>query len=699
MSSSDVELLSTVVSRRSLFRLGLGASVLAGGASVFEWESAFASVSGQYDSPEYNVVGVPSSVRQDSSKFSSVFLDADRVYPVSSHGSAFMAVFMMLQKLNVIPWGTSPEVYLRSARKFGYGDEFFLDSEGTVHFDRVESVAHGAVSFMGHRSSAVSVDVLREFTRVGTVLLNVVGGRHWVLVDSVGDDGSVYVIDSVSGGRKLSESPYNNLINGVVWYHANLPSVFLAPVLDATPDAPLYYPHSCGYSTLADNSELGEGFEFSTDTVNSSGDSVIIHRASVRHSSTPLVINTGLHYDRPFVARRAGAVGDGGDNYGEVVFGDVPGNYTWGVFQPALKAKDVKKIYIQDIDFNGVSTWDGAKTWSGRSAIELVKGDPEDPATDHYITFEYVPQLRIGGALAYGYGGAVSVNKGHITLGGETPKDKLVAVIAHEVGHVLGFLHTASFTNRPEAMVDDNPAWSVMAWDSTGGPQSTPNDRKIIREYYGEPVKGAKTYELDGSEGSADGVEKPKEDNAKKVSRGRSSGFTLLDELDLPGMSGVRDSFKFWGVQGKAAASGVDTGSGQATIDSIATANQIESLKGSIQASNESKSFSSRAGAGVSFAGILLIVYGFVLAVSALFDRSSNLGIKVSELVTFKQVKYMEEKDPDMKLGAREKTWVGFVLAGAGVMVAGIFLVSGFWQDILLWAYKGYLLVKDRLGF
>ena len=153
-----------------------------------------------------------------------------------------------------------------------------------------------------------------------------------------------------------------------------------------------------------------------------------------------------------------------------------PSGGIWGSMQ--AQASRAGKMKFADTSIFGASTREAAKAWMGRSALKIEMGGG-GPGVSRFVN---------GAAGGWGFysGNTIQVN------GAAVPRNRVKGVLVHEMGHALGLGHTAGHDSS-----------SVMDHFMTGGDWPHSGDYQALRETWGQPGKGVKTYENPGGGGDS----------------------------------------------------------------------------------------------------------------------------------------------------------------------------------------------------
>lgn len=205
-----------------------------------------------------------------------------------------------------------------------------------------------------------------------------------------------------------------------------------------------------------------------------------------------------------------------------------PGTSVWGAMQ--AEASKAGKMVFKATNISGVDTESAAKAWMGRSALDVKMGNG-GPGVSSFVN---------GNSGGWGY-----YSGNQIQVSSAVPANRVRGVLVHEMGHALGLDHVANGDSS-----------SVMDHMMTGGDRPHSGDYQALRELWGEPGKGVKTYENPGGGGGSswildlfiekvvDAVFKPKSGEA----RGKFKGNTFVDAGIGVGQVGV-DGIVDWLTQ------------------------------------------------------------------------------------------------------------------------------------------------------
>ena len=153
-----------------------------------------------------------------------------------------------------------------------------------------------------------------------------------------------------------------------------------------------------------------------------------------------------------------------------------PGTSVWGSMQ--AQASKARKMVFKGTNISGVDTREAAKAWMGRSALDVKVGSG-GPGVSSFVN---------GNQGGWGF-----YTGNQIQVSSAVPANRVRGVLVHEMGHALGLDHVG--------MGDSS---SVMDHMMTGGDWPHGGDYQALRETWGEPGKGVKTYENPGG-GGGDG--------------------------------------------------------------------------------------------------------------------------------------------------------------------------------------------------
>jgi tape measure domain-containing protein len=152
-----------------------------------------------------------------------------------------------------------------------------------------------------------------------------------------------------------------------------------------------------------------------------------------------------------------------------------PGTNVWGSMQ--AEASKAGKMVFKATNISGVDTESAAKAWMGRSALDVKMGNG-GPGVSSFVN---------GNSGGWGY-----YSGNQIQVSSAVPANRVRGVLVHEMGHALGLDHVG--------MGDSS---SVMDHMMTGGDWPHSGDYQALRELWGEPGKGVKTYENPGGGGGS----------------------------------------------------------------------------------------------------------------------------------------------------------------------------------------------------
>lgn len=150
-----------------------------------------------------------------------------------------------------------------------------------------------------------------------------------------------------------------------------------------------------------------------------------------------------------------------------------PGTQVWGSMQ--AEASKAGKMVFKNTNISGVDTESAAKAWMGRSALDVKMGSG-GPGVSSFIN---------GNQGGWGF-----YSGNQIQVSSAVPANRVRGVLVHEMGHALGLDHVANGDSS-----------SVMDHMMSGGDWPHGGDYQALRELWGEPGKGVKTYDNPGGGG------------------------------------------------------------------------------------------------------------------------------------------------------------------------------------------------------
>lgn len=150
-----------------------------------------------------------------------------------------------------------------------------------------------------------------------------------------------------------------------------------------------------------------------------------------------------------------------------------PGTQVWGSMQ--AEASKAGKMVFKNTNISGVDTESAAKAWMGRSALDVKMGNG-GPGVSSFVN---------GNQGGWGF-----YSGNQIQVSSAVPANRVRGVLVHEMGHALGLDHVANGDSS-----------SVMDHMMSGGDWPHGGDYQALRELWGEPGKGVKTYDNPGGGG------------------------------------------------------------------------------------------------------------------------------------------------------------------------------------------------------
>ena len=175
---------------------------------------------------------------------------------------------------------------------------------------------------------------------------------------------------------------------------------------------------------------------------------------------------------RRWAAERTGAAAGGHDHSHGMAAGipSGPSGGIWGSQQNEMSRTG--RLMVPDTRLRGVSMWDAAKAWVGRSALSIEKGKGS-------------PGLRgrVDNRGPWGY----YTTDGNLSVSNSS--GNVLGTMVHEIGHALSLGHTSDGTR------------SVMHPTGAYGWNATGNDYAAVRKVWGKPGEGVKTYNVDTGSG------------------------------------------------------------------------------------------------------------------------------------------------------------------------------------------------------
>lgn len=231
----------------------------------------------------------------------------------------------------------------------------------------------------------------------------------------------------------------------------------------------------------------------------------------------------------------------------------------WGGLQQQMSAAG--KLYVPKMNIAGVNTEDVARAWMGRSALNIVMGNG-------------TPTVHFG----YGTQGPWGFTQGNqITINPSSPSNMHLAILRHELGHVLSLHHT-------------NNTGSIMHPSIAGVRVPSALDYGALVSAWGKPGEGVKHYDV-GDDGGSDGswlVDKAREfitDKIKDLGNKARDQFKGNGFVDMPigiaekmGTSVVNKAADFFGGSSSSGDSGSSGGGAEQWRGTIKQALEMNGL-------------------------------------------------------------------------------------------------------------------------
>lgn len=155
-----------------------------------------------------------------------------------------------------------------------------------------------------------------------------------------------------------------------------------------------------------------------------------------------------------------------------------PSGGIWGPMQ--ARASQAGEMTFSNVNVLGASVKEAIKAWVGRSALKIRTGN-SGPGVH-----------RFGPGASGGWGYYSGIGGDHIEINPASPSNRRQGILVHEIGHALSLGHVGAGDSS-----------SVMDHNMTGGDWPHSGDYQALRETWGQPGKGVKTYENPGGGGDS----------------------------------------------------------------------------------------------------------------------------------------------------------------------------------------------------